>query len=131
MWCIKKTGSRDLDVLRGLLNPERGLPVIGSLMIVGVMASAGIPGLCGFVAEFLIFRGSFAAFPTQTLLSMIGTGLTAVYFLLLVNRTVFWSPHGCFCQLAQGGMARSLPGIDFRGADCAVGDAASLGRPLE
>ncbi|PSB64253.1 NAD(P)H-quinone oxidoreductase subunit D4, partial [Chroococcidiopsis cubana CCALA 043] len=85
----EKAGSRDTQVLRGLLNPERGLPVIGSLMILGVMASAGIPGMVGFVAEFLVFRGSFPVFPTQTLLSMVGTGLTAVYFLLLVNRAFF------------------------------------------
>ncbi|WP_404785684.1 NADH-quinone oxidoreductase subunit M [Altericista sp. CCNU0014] len=85
----KKTGTRDLTVLRGLLNPERGLPVIGSLMVVGVMASAGIPGMVGFISEFLVFRGSFAAFPVQTLLCMVGTGLTAVYFLLLVNQAFF------------------------------------------
>ncbi len=85
----KKTGSRDLNVLRGLLNPERGLPLIGSLMILGVMASAGIPGMVGFISEFLVFRGSFVVFPTQTLLCMVGTGLTAVYFLLLVNRAFF------------------------------------------
>ncbi len=85
----KKAGSRDLEIVRGLLNPERGLPVIGSLMILGVMASAGIPGMAGFIAEFLVFRGSFPAFPVQTLLCMAGTGLTAVYFLLLANRAFF------------------------------------------
>ena len=85
----KKTGSRDIEILRGLLNPERGLPVVGSLMVLGVMASAGIPGMVGFISEFLVFRGSFPVFPTQTLLSMVGTGLTAVYFLLLVNRVFF------------------------------------------
>ncbi|MDX2100226.1 MAG: NADH-quinone oxidoreductase subunit M [Leptolyngbyaceae cyanobacterium bins.59] len=85
----KKTGTRDLDLLSGLLNPERGMPVIGSLMVLGVMASAGIPGMVGFISEFLIFRGSFPVFPTQTLLSMVGTGLTAVYFLLMVNRVFF------------------------------------------
>lgn len=85
----KKTGTRDIDTLRGLLTPERGLPLIGSLMVVGVMASAGIPGMMGFISEFMVFRGSFEVFPVQTLLSMIGTGLTAVYFLLLVNRTFF------------------------------------------
>ncbi len=84
-----KTGTRDLQVLRGLLNPERGLPIIGSLMILGVMASAGIPGMVGFISEFVVFRGSFLAFQTQTLLCMIGSGLTAVYFLLLVNRAFF------------------------------------------
>ncbi|MGF1567205.1 MAG: NADH-quinone oxidoreductase subunit M [Nodosilinea sp.] len=83
------TGTRDLTVLRGLLNPERGLPFVGSLMILGVMASAGIPGMVGFISEFLVFRGSFLIFPVQTLLCMVGTGLTAVYFLLLVNRAFF------------------------------------------
>jgi NAD(P)H-quinone oxidoreductase subunit 4 len=85
----QKTGTRDLEVLRGLLNPERGLPVVGSLMVMGVMASAGIPGMVGFISEFLVFRGSFPIFPVQTLLCMVGTGLTAVYFLLLVNRAFF------------------------------------------
>ncbi|MBM5785214.1 MAG: NAD(P)H-quinone oxidoreductase subunit D4, partial [Cyanobacteria bacterium K_DeepCast_35m_m1_288] len=85
----RKTGTRDLEVLRGLLNPERGLPLTGSLMIVAVMASAGLPGMAGFISEFLVFRGSITAFPLATLLSMVGSGLTAVYFLLLVNRAFF------------------------------------------
>ena len=85
----RKTGTRDLDVLRGLLNPEKGLPLTGSLMIVAVMASAGLPGMAGFISEFLVFRGSIAVFPVATLLSMVGSGLTAVYFLLLVNRAFF------------------------------------------
>jgi NAD(P)H-quinone oxidoreductase subunit 4 len=85
----KKTQTRDIRILEGLLNPERGMPVIGSLMILGVMASAGIPGMVGFVAEFLIFRSSFPVFPIQTLLCTIGTGLTAVYYLLLINKAFF------------------------------------------
>jgi NAD(P)H-quinone oxidoreductase subunit 4 len=85
----RKTGTRDLEVLRGLLNPERGLPLTGSLMILAVMASAGLPGMAGFISEFLVFRGSISAFPLATLLSMVGSGLTAVYFLLLVNRAFF------------------------------------------
>ncbi|MDB9371935.1 NADH-quinone oxidoreductase subunit M [Nodularia sphaerocarpa] len=85
----KKAGSRDLDVIKGLLNPERGLPVIGSLMILGVMASAGVPGMVGFISEFIVFRGTYAVFPVQTLISMIGTGLTAVYFLILMDRAFF------------------------------------------
>jgi NAD(P)H-quinone oxidoreductase subunit 4 len=84
-----KVGSRELDVLNGLLNPIRGLPTVSALLILGAMASAGIPGLAGFIAEFLIFQGSYAAFPVQTLLGVIGTGLTAVYFVILLNRTCF------------------------------------------
>lgn len=85
----KKTGTRNINSLNGLLNPERGLPVTGSLMILAAMASAGIPGMIGFIAEFVIFRSSFAVFPIQTLFCMIGTGLTAVYFLIMIDRVFF------------------------------------------
>ncbi|MBW4517599.1 MAG: NADH-quinone oxidoreductase subunit M [Timaviella obliquedivisa GSE-PSE-MK23-08B] len=85
----EKVGSRELDVLNGLLNPIRGLPSITSLLVLGAMASAGIPGLAGFIAEFLVFQGSYAVFPVQTILAVIGTGLTAVYFVILLNRTCF------------------------------------------
>lgn len=85
----KKTGTRDLTILSGLMAPERGLPFIGSLMVLGAMASAGIPGMMGFISEFILFRGSFESFAPQTLLCMAGSGLTAVYFLLMINRVFF------------------------------------------
>jgi len=76
-------------VLNGLLNPIRGLPLTSSLLILAGMASAAIPGLVGFIAEFLVFQGSFTTFPLPTLLCVAGTGLTAVYFVILLNRTCF------------------------------------------
>lgn len=84
-----KVGTRELSMLNGLMNPIRGLPLISALLVLGSMASAGIPGLVGFIAEFLIFQGSYARFPVQTLLCVVGTGLTAVYFVILLNRTCF------------------------------------------
>ncbi len=94
-----KTGTRNVDILQGLLNPERGLPLIGSLMIVSVMASAGIPGMIGFIAEFLVYRSSFPTFPVETLLCMLGTALTAVYFLNLINRSFFGRLPETFANL--------------------------------
>jgi NAD(P)H-quinone oxidoreductase subunit 4 len=85
----RKTGTRDLDVLNGLMNPIRGLPLISALLILAGMASAGIPGLVGFVSEFIVFQGSFSTFPIPTLLCIIASGLTAVYFVILLNRTCF------------------------------------------
>ncbi len=107
----KKTGTRDLDVLTGLLAPERGLPIIGSLMVLGVMASAGIPGMVGFVAEFLIFHSCFSIFPIQTLLCMVGTGLTAVYFLLLVNRAFFGRLTAKLSNLPRVLLSEKLPAV--------------------
>ncbi len=84
-----KVGTRELDVLNGLMNPVRGLPLVSALLVISGMASAGIPGLVGFVAEFLVFQGSYRVFPLQTLLCVVGSALTAVYFVILLNRTCF------------------------------------------
>src|SRR4028119_904048 len=107
----KKTGTRDIDALAGLLNPERGLPMIGSLMVLGVMASAGIPGMVGFISEFLVFRGSFPVFPVQTLLCMIGTGLTAVYLLRLLDRAFFGRLSAQVIDLPKVLWEERIPGI--------------------
>ncbi|MEO1389242.1 MAG: NADH-quinone oxidoreductase subunit M [Cyanobacteria bacterium J06634_6] len=85
----EKVGTRELFALNGLMNPIRGLPVISALLVMGGMASAGMPGLINFAAEFVVFQGSFRQFPVQTLVCVIGTGLTAVYFVILINRTCF------------------------------------------
>ena len=107
----KKTGTRDVNSLTGLLNPERGLPITGSLMILGVMASCGIPGMVGFIAEFLVFRGTFPLFPLQTLLCLVGTGLTAVYFLLVINRVFFGRLTEKLAQLPQVKWWEQAPAI--------------------
>lgn len=107
----KKTGSRDVEFLRGLLNPEKGLPITGSLMILGVMASAGIPGMAGFIAEFLVFRGSFPIFPVQTLFCLVGSGLTAVYFLLMINKVFFGRLTPELSQLPRVLWSERVPAI--------------------
>ena len=107
----KKTGTRDVDTLRGLLNPERGLPIIGSLMILGVMASAGIPGMVGFITEFMVFRSAFNTFTIATLLCMVGTGLTAVYFLLMINRVFFGRLPQAFSNLPAVPWSDRIPAI--------------------
>ncbi|MBW4554927.1 MAG: NADH-quinone oxidoreductase subunit M [Trichormus sp. ATA11-4-KO1] len=84
-----KVGTRELAKLNGLMSPIRGLPFISALLVLSGMASAGIPGLTGFVAEFIVFQGSFSVFPLPTLLCVASSGLTAVYFVILLNRTCF------------------------------------------
>jgi NAD(P)H-quinone oxidoreductase subunit 4 len=84
-----KTGTRELQGLHGLLNPKRGLPFVGSVLILTMMASAGIPGMVGFVGEFLSFQGSYLVFPIATLICLASTGLTSVYFVIIMNRVLF------------------------------------------
>ncbi len=84
-----KAGTRDLNKLHGLLNPKRGLPFVGTTLILTMMASAGIPGMVGFIGEFLSFQGSYITFPIATLICLASTGLTSVYFIIIINRTLF------------------------------------------
>jgi NAD(P)H-quinone oxidoreductase subunit 4 len=84
-----KTGTRELSKLHGLLNPKRGLPFTGAMLILTTMASAGIPGMVGFIGEFISFQGSYAVFPIATLICLASTGLTSVYFVILINRALF------------------------------------------
>ena len=84
-----KTGTSSIDELSGLLNPQRGLPFTLGLLLLGLMAGAGVPGLAGFVAELLVFEGSWTAFPLPTLVCLVASGLTAVYAVRLFNRVGF------------------------------------------
>jgi NAD(P)H-quinone oxidoreductase subunit 4 len=110
-----KVGTRKLDVLNGLMNPVRGLPMVSALLVLGGMASAGIPGLVGFVTEFLVFQGSYAVYPVQTLLGVIGTGLTTVYFVILLNRTCFGRLDNATAYFPKVTFSEKLPAYILAG----------------
>ena len=57
------------------------------------LASMGLPGLSGFVAELLVFLGLFQTYPALGVLGIIGAGITAVYILRLLSK-VFFGPLG-------------------------------------
>jgi NADH-quinone oxidoreductase subunit M len=75
----ERTHTRDLNDYGGLFPL---VPVYGGILIFTSMASLGLPGLNGFVSEFLVVRGSWPIFTTYTALSMIGLFFTGAYILL-------------------------------------------------
>ena len=85
----RRTGTTAIPELSGLLNPLRGLPFTLGMLLLALMAAAGIPGLSGFPAELLVFEGSWTAFPRATLVTLIASGFTAVYAVRLFNRVGF------------------------------------------
>jgi NADH-quinone oxidoreductase subunit M len=60
-------------------------------MGIALFSSLGLPGLNGFVGEFLIFKGSFPLAPWATGFSVIGLLVTAVFILTILQR-VFNGP---------------------------------------
>jgi len=84
----KSGGLRSINDFGGL---RAKMPVFCGLMGLALFASLGLPGLSGFVGEFLIFNGVFGLTPWAAAVSLIGLLLTAVFFLRLL-RKVFHGP---------------------------------------
>jgi len=81
-------GIRGLEDFGGL---RKIAPVFCGLMGVSLFASLGLPGLNGFVGEFLIFKGVFAISAWAAVLALPGLLITAVFILTLLQK-VFSGP---------------------------------------
>jgi len=75
--------TRDLDKFGGL---GAKMPVYAGVLTVFTLASLGLPGLSGFVSEFMSLMGSFMAFKLITIISVLGIIITAGYFLYMIQR---------------------------------------------
>ena len=72
------------------------MPILGTAMLIAGLASLGLPGTSGFVAEILVFLGTFQAWPWLTALAAFGVVLTAGYILWMIQRTLFGPPQERF-----------------------------------
>jgi NADH-quinone oxidoreductase subunit M len=81
-------GLRGLNDFGGL---GRRVPVFCGLMGIALFSSLGLPGLNGFVGEFLIFKGAFPLATWAATLAVLGLLATAVFILLILQR-VFSGP---------------------------------------
>ena len=64
------------------------LPFFGGALIFTSMASLGLPGLNGFVSEFMVSRGAWGPFKIQLALSMLGLLMTGAYILKGIGFTL-------------------------------------------
>jgi NADH-quinone oxidoreductase subunit M len=67
-------------------------PVYAALLGFFVLASVGLPGLAGFVGEFLVFVGAFAYWPAVAAVAATAMMLAAAYLLWMYQRVVFGDP---------------------------------------
>jgi NADH-quinone oxidoreductase subunit M len=81
-------GLRGLNDFGGL---RKVAPVFCGLMGIALFSSLGLPGLNGFVGEFLIFRGAFPLATWATALAVMGLLATAIFILTILQR-VFSGP---------------------------------------
>lgn len=77
--------TRDLDAFGGL---GAKVPVYAGILIFFSLASLGLPGLSGFVSEFLCLLGTFQVYPKFAAASLIGIILAASFLLYMTQRVL-------------------------------------------
>jgi NADH-quinone oxidoreductase subunit M len=78
--------NRDLPNFSGM---AKQMPIWTIFFIIGSMASLGLPGLSGFVAELHIFVGTFRAYPLVGGLAVLTAAITATYLLRMFSQAFF------------------------------------------
>ncbi len=77
--------TRELDRFGGL---SAHMPVYAFFLTLCSLASLGLPGLSGFVGEFLSMIGAFSDYPVLTAISTVGLVVTALYILFMIQRVL-------------------------------------------
>ena len=78
--------SRLIDAYGGI---ARVVPIFSLILTVVALSSIGLPGLNGFVGEFLVLLGSFGSYPWATGIATTGVIFAAAYLLWALQRMIF------------------------------------------
>ncbi len=83
-----RTHTRNIDELSGLAHT---MPLAATVMVIAGLAALGLPAMSGFVAELLVFLGSFDKYTVPTIFAVVGILLSAGYITWMIQR-VFYGP---------------------------------------
>ena len=81
----ERTHTRNLEDFGGLFPL---VPIYGGILIFTSMASLGLPGLNGFISEFLVVRGTWPILTSYTAISMLGLLFTGAYILKGIKKVL-------------------------------------------
>jgi NADH-quinone oxidoreductase subunit M len=98
----ERRGQRGIDDFGGLMQRT---PILCGWMSVAMFSSLGLPGLNGFIGEFLIFKGSFAIAASFTAIAVIGLLVTAIVFVRAMQ-ALFSGPLAESCAAFPDLLAR-------------------------
>jgi len=83
-----RTHTRELSALEGM-NLSRALPFAAVTFVIASVASMGLPGFSGFVAELQVLIGAWHAFPTMAVLAGLGILVGVAYTLRVLQKAFF------------------------------------------
>jgi NADH-quinone oxidoreductase subunit M len=84
---------------------------MSGILLVAGMASLGLPGLSGFVGEFLAFLGLFGSMKVVTVVSALGIILAAVYVLRAVLRITYGPINEAHRSIRDARLIEAIPMI--------------------
>jgi NADH-quinone oxidoreductase subunit M len=90
----ERRGARGIHDFGGLMQQT---PLLCGWMSAAMFSSLGLPGLNGFVGEFLIFKGSFSLASIPTAIALLGLLFTAAAFLRAMQ-LLFSGPLSDHCR---------------------------------
>lgn len=82
----ERAHTRDMGKFGGL---SGSMPMYAFLLTFCSLASLGLPGLSGFVGEFLSLVGAYTNYPMLVIVAAVGLIITVGYFLLMIQRVLF------------------------------------------
>jgi NADH-quinone oxidoreductase subunit M len=85
-----RRGTWQVDELRGL---QKAAPIMAAVFTVAMMASIGVPGLNGFVSEFLILSGTFITHRWWAAVALLGVIVAAIYLLWAYQQVFHGEPR--------------------------------------
>ncbi len=92
-------------------NVAKTMPLLATLFTFAGLASLGLPGLAGFVAEYMTFTSSYQVWSAVTIVSVFTMILTAAYLLWMLKR-VFYGPFNTkWNRLPDANWREALPMI--------------------
>jgi NADH-quinone oxidoreductase subunit M len=93
--------TRDIDQLSGLAHT---MPLAATVMVIAGLAALGLPAMSGFVAELLVFLGSFDKYTAPTIIAVFGILLSAGYITWMVQRVFFGPKNDRWAALPDANM---------------------------
>lgn len=125
----ERLGTTIISKLGGM---AKGLPITAGFILAAAMASLGLPGMSGFVSEFMAFLGLFKELPVLAAIGALGIILTAVYLLRAVLAMTFGKAHREFRGTPDMKPVEYVPAIVLTGLIIMIGVYPSvLSMPLE
>ena len=114
----ERTHTRQIAEMGGLA-PR--MPLLAAVFVMAGLASLGLPGMAGFIAEFTVFVGSFPSIPVLTILGAAGIVVTAGYLLWMLQRVFFGPLNPHFATLGDAHGVEVVPLVALVGIIILIG----------